>query len=197
MQRFQRNSERRDHPPHPMNLENKRPLTPAQWLPKPATGQLPSTTLALRALWYPPSEGAEREKKDASTGLDRSLISWFSLRAPESGRGLPQSKTLRDQRAAVPFSARSWTAPALWRFGSGLLLLGGKSPRFFPLIIAYYRLLSPVIAWREKNYSWQSRKQPLRNHPLGRPTRNGRQTPFVIKYAKHHSLSAGQSGAVH
>jgi hypothetical protein len=41
-------------------------LTPAQWLPKPATNQVPSKSLALRALWSPPSEGAEREKMDAA-----------------------------------------------------------------------------------------------------------------------------------
>ncbi len=35
--------------------------------------------------------------------------------APESGRGLPQSKTLREY-VGVSSSARFWTAPALWRF---------------------------------------------------------------------------------
>src|SRR5438128_391333 len=34
----------------------------------------------------------------------------------ESGRGLPQSKTLRDNRGRGESSARFWTAPVLWRF---------------------------------------------------------------------------------
>jgi hypothetical protein len=34
-------------------------------------------------------------------------------RSSESGRGLPHSKT----QARVRASARSWTAPVLWRFG--------------------------------------------------------------------------------
>jgi hypothetical protein len=41
--------------------------------------------------------------------------------AHESGRGPPHSETLRDQLTPVPVSGRSWTAPALWRFGCGLL----------------------------------------------------------------------------
>src|SRR6266567_6852014 len=35
----------------------------------------------------------------------------------KSGRGLPQSKTLRDRRRPWERSARFWTAPVLWRFG--------------------------------------------------------------------------------
>src|ERR1041385_6711261 len=45
------------------------------------------------------------------------LESFTSSRVGKSGRGLPQSKTLRDQRGASK-SARSWSAPALWRFGT-------------------------------------------------------------------------------
>jgi hypothetical protein len=37
-------------------------------------------------------------------------------RARKNGEDLPQSKTIREQVAQVSFSARSWTAPALWRF---------------------------------------------------------------------------------
>jgi DNA-binding transcriptional LysR family regulator len=39
-----------------------------------------------------------------------------SVQSKERQQGLPQYKTLRDQFAPVPVSARSWTAPALWRF---------------------------------------------------------------------------------
>src|SRR5438876_859665 len=35
----------------------------------------------------------------------------------KSGRGLPQSKTLRDSRRRGESSASFWTAPVLWRFG--------------------------------------------------------------------------------
>ena len=34
-----------------MNL--RRPLTPTQWLPKPATSQVPKNSCALRATWSP------------------------------------------------------------------------------------------------------------------------------------------------
>src|SRR5271165_1174317 len=85
----------------------------------------------------------------------------FSLRAPESGRGLPQSKTLRDQPAAVPCSNRSWTAPALGRFGGGHL--GGNARREgqprrrpFPLITAVFPAYSRVFPPRAKKVIWQS-----------------------------------------
>jgi len=54
--------------PHPNPLHEPHPhLTPTQWLPKPATSQLPSIPPALRAPWSPPSEGAERESDLAAS----------------------------------------------------------------------------------------------------------------------------------
>ena len=49
------------HPAHEP-LEAKLPLTPTQWLPKPATSQLPSKRCALRALWSPFVPQGAREK---------------------------------------------------------------------------------------------------------------------------------------
>jgi hypothetical protein len=48
----------------------------------------------------------------------------------ESGRGLPHSKTLRD-RSGVGMSARSWSAPVLWRFGwkGEVVVVGGGAVR--------------------------------------------------------------------
>src|ERR1051325_310690 len=43
----------------------------------------------------------------------------------KSGRGLPQSKTLRGSHDAGK-SARSWSAPALWRFGTGPEMATGE-----------------------------------------------------------------------
>ena len=48
----------------------------------------------------------------------------LSLRT-KSGRGLPQSKTLRESEGAGK-SASSWSAPVLWRFGSGLEMATGE-----------------------------------------------------------------------
>ncbi len=39
--------------------ERESPLSPAQWLPKPATSQIPETRRALRASWSP--RGGEGE----------------------------------------------------------------------------------------------------------------------------------------
>jgi hypothetical protein len=55
------------HEPHPH-------LTPAQWLPKPATSQVPSRRRALRALGSPPSEGAEREKMGGGGALKENVL---------------------------------------------------------------------------------------------------------------------------
>src|ERR1051325_3294308 len=48
----------------------------------------------------------------------------LSLRT-ESGRGLPQSKTLRESQGAGK-SARSWSAPVLWRFAGGPEMGNGR-----------------------------------------------------------------------
>jgi len=42
-------------------IEEGEHLTPAQWLPKPATSQLPNKDDALRAKWSPLLRRAERE----------------------------------------------------------------------------------------------------------------------------------------
>src|SRR6185369_5720755 len=41
----------------------------------------------------------------------------IARRRSKSGRGLPQSKTLREDRGGR-LSARFWTAPVLWRFST-------------------------------------------------------------------------------
>ncbi len=46
---------------------NKEHLTPAQWLPKPTTSQVPNKDDALRAKWPPLVPHAEREKESAAS----------------------------------------------------------------------------------------------------------------------------------
>jgi hypothetical protein len=50
-------------------LRDRLPLTLSQWLPKPATSQLPKLERALRAMWSPLQSRGARESETFVTSL--------------------------------------------------------------------------------------------------------------------------------
>src|SRR5438477_11600258 len=73
-----------------------------------------STTASVRHYIYRQVVRREGGFKKVATDVKR--------RIRQSGRGLPHSKTLRDQRRPLEVCASFWTAPVLWRFAMFRLL---------------------------------------------------------------------------
>ena len=75
----------------------------------------------MRRIKFPKKE----RREDSELDIVKSARSLAANRS-QSGRGLPQSKTLRDVQRLQTFAQASWTAPVLWRFSQGVTK-NGKS----------------------------------------------------------------------
>jgi hypothetical protein len=92
----------------PLTMNRHPHLTPAQWLPKPATRWFPDKRGALRALWSPPSEGAERENRPAVLGRLKSSLGLAAT--PNRSSALQDARRSNANQSSRSSDFQGWLA---------------------------------------------------------------------------------------